>query len=344
MIIENGKATHKEKPQKENQDYSLKTFRPKSLKEIVGRVKEKELILTMISSAKKQNKEGEPVVLDHILLYGPPGLGKTTLAHVIAREINANLKITSGPTLEKQSDIVALITGVSAGDIIFIDEIHRMRKPVSEILYSAMEDYALDVIVGDGAGAQTVRIDLPKFTLIGATTRIGLLTAPLRDRFGVQMRLDYYTIDNLCTLINNTAKKFNLVLEEDAVKLIAERSRGTARVAIRLFNRVKDYYFAHTSADNAISLKIASLGLEMVGVDQLGLDKIDRTILSVLHDKFQDTPVGIKTLAAATSEDEETIEDVYEPFLLRLGLIKRTPRGRLITPRGIEHITLKGNK
>lgn len=307
------------------------TLRPQSLDEYVGQEKIKENLQILIDAAK-----GRKDTLEHIMLYGPPGLGKTTLAHIVAREIGSNIKITSGPAIEKAGDLASLLTNLDVNDVLFIDEIHRLNKNIEEILYPAMEDYALDIVLGKGAGAKAVRLDLPKFTLIGATTRVGMLSAPLRDRFGMTYRLDYYEESEIEKILKRAAKILSVDIDSAGHKEIATRSRRTPRIANRLLKRVRD--FAQVKTKGKVNKDVAKAALSMMEVDQLGLDANDRRILEVLIDKFNGGPVGISSLAAASSEDIGTIEDIYEPYLLRLGLITRTPKGRMATPAAYDHM------
>lgn len=315
-------------------DAEENVLRPKTMDGYVGQSKVKENLGVYIAAAKARGE-----ALDHVLLYGPPGLGKTTLAHIIAAEMGGQIKLTSGPAIERSGDLAAILTNLNEGDVLFIDEIHRLSRSVEEILYSAMEDYALDLIVGKGPSARNIRFSLKKFTLVGATTKAGMLAPPLRDRFGIINRLELYTPDDLCTIICNSAKALGIDIDEDAAHEIARRSRGTPRIANRLLKRVRD--FAAVNGNERVTLPDARFALERLEIDELGLDETDRNLLSALIDKFGGGPTGIETLAAATGEDANTIEDVYEPYLLQLGFIARTPRGRVCLQGGYEHIGMQ---
>ena len=317
--------------QEENMELSL---RPKFLKEYIGQDKVKENMEIYIEAAKKR---GEP--LDHVLLYGPPGLGKTTLANIISNEMKSNIKITSGPAITKPGDLAAVLTSLSEFDVLFIDEIHRLNKNVEEILYPALEDYTLDIVIGQGPTAKSIRIDLPKFTLIGATTKAGSLTTPLRDRFGIVHRLELYTIKDLTTIIKRSANILKIEIDDESSVEIARRSRGTPRIANRLLKRVRDY--ALVLGDGNINIKIAKTALNRLEIDELGLDEIDRKILEVMIEKYGGRPIGIDTLATTVGEEVDTIEDVYEPYLIQIGFISRTPRGRIPLKQAYEHMGIK---
>ena len=308
-----------------------KSLRPQNLDEYIGQNKVKENMKIYIESAKKRN---EP--LDHCLLYGPPGLGKTTLANIIANEMKSNIKITSGPAIEKPGDLAALLTNLSEFDVLFIDEIHRLSKNVEEILYPALEDFTLDIIIGKGPTARSIRLDLPKFTLIGATTKAGSLTTPLRDRFGIVNRLELYSVENLVKIVKRSAKILQVGIEEQAAEEIARRSRGTPRIANRLLKRVRDY--AIVLGDGDITLKITKLALNKLEIDELGLDEIDRKILDTMINQYMGRPVGIEALSATIGEEVDTIEDVYEPYLIQIGFIARTLRGRQVLPAAYKHM------
>ncbi len=317
-------------------DFDEVGLRPKKLDEYIGQSKVKNN-LTVFIEAAKQRKEA----LDHVLLYGPPGLGKTTLASIISAEMGVNLRITSGPAIEKAGDLAAILTNLGTHDVLFIDEIHRLNRSVEEILYPAMEDYALDIIIGKGPSARSIRLDLPKFTLIGATTRAGLLTAPLRDRFGVINKLEMYTAEELKQIVKRSAGILNIELQEDGAYEIARRSRGTPRIANRLLKRVRD--FAQVIGGGVIDLKVAKHALDALEVDEIGLDGVDRNMLLSIINKFGGGPVGLDTLAASIGEDPGTIEDVYEPYLIQLGFINKTPRGRMATKNAYSHFGLEFN-
>jgi len=307
------------------------SLRPRRLSEFIGQNRVKESLSIFIEAARSR---GEP--LDHVLLYGPPGLGKTTLANIISVEMGVRLRVTSGPAIERAGDLAAIRTNLAPGDVLFVDEIHRLGRPVEEILYPAMEDYALDIIIGKGPSARSIRIDLPRFTLVGATTRTGLISSPLRDRFGVVHRLELYSVDDLATIVSKSAEILGIEIEALGAYEIARRSRGTPRVANRMLRRVRDY--AEVRADGVITQDVACDALAMFDVDELGLDRLDRKILATIIDKFGGGPVGVDTIAAAINEERDTIEDVYEPYLMQLGFIDRTPRGRVATSLAYQHI------
>ena len=308
-------------------------LRPRSLSDYIGQTKAKSSLEIYIKAAKSRKE-----ALDHVLLYGPPGLGKTTLAAIIANEMGVSIRITSGPAIEKSGDLAAILTNLSEHDILFIDEIHRLSRSVEEVLYPAMEDYALDIIIGKGPSARSLRIDLPKFTLIGATTRAGQLTAPLRDRFGVISKLEMYTPEELSKIVTRSAGILNIEIEKDGAAEIARRSRGTPRIANRLLKRVRDY--AQVKAGGVITKDVADSALLMMEIDNLGLDLVDRKMLMTIIKNFGGGPVGLDTLAASIGEDSNTIEDVYEPYLLQIGFLNRTPKGRMLTPLAYEHLNV----
>lgn len=306
-------------------------LRPQLLKDYIGQEKTKETLKIYIEAAKARNE-----ALDHVLFYGPPGLGKTTLAGIIANEMNVNIKITSGPAIEKPGEMAAILNNLQEGDILFVDEIHRLNRQVEEVLYPAMEDYAIDIMIGKGASARSIRLDLPKFTLVGATTRAGMLTAPLRDRFGVVNRLEFYTVEELKTIILRSAKVLEVGIDDKGAYALARRSRGTPRIANRLLKRVRD--FAQIKYEGYISEEVANYALDLLDVDKEGLDQTDRNLLITMIERFQGGPVGLETLAATVGEDSGTIEDVYEPYLLKNGFIQRTPRGRIVTDSAYCHL------
>jgi Holliday junction DNA helicase RuvB len=306
------------------------TLRPQTLDEYIGQEKTKRNMEIYIRAAKERNES-----LDHVLLYGPPGLGKTTLSEIIAHEMGVHIKITSGPAIQKPGDMAAILSNLQEGDLLFVDEIHRLNRQVEEVLYPAMEDFAIDIMIGKGQTARSIRLELPHFTLVGATTRAGLLSAPLRDRFGVISHLEFYTPDDLCTIIKRSAGKLGVDIDEDGAYEMARRSRGTPRIANRLLKRVRDY--AQVRYDGLISKNVANEALELLDVDSLGLDTNDRNLLLTIIEKFGGGPVGLDTLAAALSEDSGTIEEVYEPYLVKNGLINRTPKGRVATDLAFEH-------
>ncbi|MCL2620083.1 MAG: Holliday junction branch migration DNA helicase RuvB [Defluviitaleaceae bacterium] len=308
-------------------------LRPNSLEGYIGQEKVVNSLKIFIQAAKMR---GEP--LDHVLLYGPPGLGKTTLSQIIAQELGANIKHTSGPSIERAGDMAAILNDISEGDVLFVDEIHRLNRTIEEVLYPAMEDFVLDIMIGKGSGAKSLRLDLPKFTLVGATTRIGLLTSPLRDRFGVINRLELYSVEELTEIVTRSARVLGIDIDQEGAEEVARRSRGTPRIANRLLKRVRD--FAQVKFDGAVTSESASAALNLLEVDAIGLDNVDRNVLLAMIEKFGGGPVGLDTLSAATGEDAETIEDVYEPYLLQLGYINRTPRGRVVTALGYKHFGL----
>ena len=306
-------------------------LRPQMQEDYIGQEKAKETLKIYIEAAKARGE-----ALDHVLFYGPPGLGKTTLAGIIANEMNVNIKITSGPAIEKPGEMAAILNNLQEGDVLFVDEIHRLNRQVEEVLYPAMEDYAIDIMIGKGASARSIRLDLPKFTLVGATTRAGMLTAPLRDRFGVVNRMEFYTVGELKTIILRSARVLEVGIDERGAYALARRSRGTPRLANRLLKRVRD--FAQVKYDGYITEEVANYALDLLDVDKEGLDQTDRGLLLIMIEKFQGGPVGLDTLAAAIGEDAGTIEDVYEPYLLKNGFIQRTPRGRVVTDSAYRHL------
>ena len=316
------------------EDNDEMSLRPRRFEDYIGQEKAKNNLKIFIKAAKQRNE-----TLDHVLLYGPPGLGKTTLAGIISSEMGVNIRITSGPAIEKAADLAAILTNLSEYDVLFIDEIHRLNGSVEEILYSAMEDYALDIVIGKGPSARSIRLDLAKFTLIGATTRIGLLSAPLRDRFGVVSRLEMYNAEELSQIVKRSAKILKIEITDEGALEIARRSRGTPRVANRLIKRVRD--FAQVNGEGIVDRKHAQEGLDALEVDKIGLDKVDRVYLLAIINKFAGGPVGLDTLAAATGEESGTIEDVYEPYLMQLGFIDKTPRGRIATKLAYEHFGIE---
>ncbi|HDR7777924.1 TPA: Holliday junction branch migration DNA helicase RuvB [Bacillus tropicus] len=312
-------------------EYSL---RPQTLRQYIGQDKAKHNLEVFIEAAKMREE-----TLDHVLLYGPPGLGKTTLANIIANEMGVNVRTTSGPAIERPGDLAAVLTALQPGDVLFIDEIHRLHRSIEEVLYPAMEDFCLDIVIGKGPSARSVRLDLPPFTLVGATTRAGALSAPLRDRFGVLSRLEYYTIDQLSEIVERTAEVFEVEIDSLAALEIARRARGTPRIANRLLRRVRD--FAQVRGNGTVTMEITQMALELLQVDKLGLDHIDHKLLLGIIEKFRGGPVGLETVSATIGEESHTIEDVYEPYLLQIGFLQRTPRGRIVTPLAYEHFGME---
>lgn len=306
-------------------------LRPQLLDDYIGQEKAKEILKVYITAARERGE-----ALDHVLFYGPPGLGKTTLAGIIANEMHVNIKITSGPAIEKPGEMAAILNNLQEGDVLFVDEIHRLNRQVEEVLYPAMEDYAIDIMIGKGASARSIRLDLPKFTLVGATTRVGMLTAPLRDRFGVIHRLEFYTVEELKRIIARSAKVLDVGIDDAGATALARRSRGTPRLANRLLKRVRD--FAQVKYDGYITEDVANYALDLLDVDKCGLDQTDRNLLMTIIERFDGGPVGLDTLAVSLSEDSGTIEDVYEPYLLKNGFIQRTPRGRIVTDLAYAHL------
>lgn len=324
-----------QKNQEENE--IERNLRPLFLNDYIGQHKIKESLGIYIQAAKERAE-----ALDHVLLFGPPGLGKTTLANIISYELKVQIQTTSGPAVERPGDLAAVLTNLNSGDVLFIDEMHRLNPAVEEVLYPAMEDYSLDIVIGKGPSARTIRLDLPKFTLVGATTRAGLLTSPLRERFGIVLRLDFYSTDELAEIVKRSSKILDIPIDPEGALEIARRSRGTPRIANRLLKRVRDY--AQILHEGNITLDVADSSLRKLEVDKLGLDSNDRRMLTTIIEKFEGGPVGLDTISAAINEEADTVEDIYEPFLLQLGFIQRTPRGRVATPLAYKHLDFKGKK
>jgi len=310
------------------------SLRPRLLRDFIGQQKLKDSIKVSVEAAKQRRE-----ALDHVLLFGPPGLGKTTLAHIISNELNVNFRSTSGPAIEKRGDLAAILTNLEEHDVLFIDEIHRLHPSIEEILYPAMEDFQIDIMIGEGPGARSIKIDIPQFTLVGATTRTGLLSSPLRGRFGIVQRLDFYKLESLSTIVRRSAEILEVTIDEKSISEVARRSRGTPRVANRLLRRVRDY--AQVRAGGSINHKVACQGLDLANVDRFGFDEIDRKLLLTIIEKFGGGPVGVNTISAAISEEKDAIEDIYEPYLIQIGFLNRTPRGRMVTPRAYDHFGLK---
>jgi len=310
------------------------SLRPRLLRDFIGQQKLKDSIKVSVEAAKQRRE-----ALDHVLLFGPPGLGKTTLAHIISNELNVNFRSTSGPAIEKRGDLAAILTNLEEHDVLFIDEIHRLHPAIEEILYPAMEDFQIDIMIGEGPGARSIKIDIPQFTLVGATTRTGLLSSPLRGRFGIVQRLDFYKLESLSTIVRRSAEILEVTIDEKSTSEVARRSRGTPRVANRLLRRVRDY--AQVRAGGSINHKVACQGLDLANVDRFGFDEIDRKLLLTIIEKFGGGPVGVNTISAAISEEKDAIEDIYEPYLIQIGFLNRTPRGRMVTPRAYAHFGLK---
>lgn len=331
MAIEEAKTAVLAAPVQEEDVVLDTTLRPRSLREFIGQEQLKASLSVFLKATKDRQE-----ALEHVLLAGPPGLGKTSLAHIIARELGANIRITAGPALTKVADVAAILTNLQAGDVLFVDEIHRLQRTVEEVLYPAMEDYKLDLVVGQGPGAKTLRLDLPRFTLVGATTRVGLLGSPLRDRFGMTYRLSFYEVSEMAKILKRSAKLLGVKADTEALELIAHRARQTPRVANRLLKRVRDFAQVHGHAE--VTASVADEALKLLEVDELGLDATDRQVLKAMVERFDGGPVGLQTLAAVTSEEERTLEEVVEPFLLQIGLLRRTPRGRVATPAAYVHL------